>query len=106
MIDDDGGIIVTDICPACVAAGPQGVAERMQRLVAELREEATSLESLAVKVGGITEWATLTDMCREGLALDFAMGVSDEGQTEAEFITQHLQDWVDEYSKVAEARWR
>jgi hypothetical protein len=36
-----------DVCPACIAAGPDGLRERMREYIAELRATADDLERLA-----------------------------------------------------------
>ena len=51
-----------DVCPDCAAAGPMGAAERMREHARGLRAWADELDSDAVEVGQITDWATVEDL--------------------------------------------
>lgn len=93
IVDDDGEVVVADICPACVLAGPQGASIRMFAAARALRERADYIQTLAGDVISITEWCTLEDMGRARLRMDAAMFEDDE-QEVAEYVDEKLPGWV------------
>ena len=56
-----------DVCPVCVYLGPAKAADHTRDHAQRLREAASELDALALKVEGITDWATLEDLARAGL---------------------------------------
>jgi hypothetical protein len=66
LMDGDKRVMksLSDVCPECLYAGPEGAAKRTREFIRYLREKAIALELLAAEIETLTldKWATRADL--------------------------------------------